>query len=74
MEALECIMTRRSVRKYRDEAVPEKTLHNLLEAGANAPSAGNQQPWNFITITDKNTLEKISEFPTERCCRMRHAP
>ena len=61
MEAFECIMTRRSVRKYTNDTVPEEMLLKLLEAGANAPSAANQQPWHFITVTDKNMLQTVAD-------------
>ena len=64
MEAFECLLTRRSVRNYTDADISDETLHKLLEAGANAPSAGNQQPWHFITVTSKNTLNSIADnFP-----------
>ena len=64
MEAFECIMTRRSVRRYNDTPISEETLYKLLEAGANAPSAGNQQPWHFITVTGKEALQTIADnFP-----------
>lgn len=38
MDALECIKTRRSVRRYTDQPIGEQTIHQILEAGINAPS------------------------------------
>ena len=62
MDALECIHTRRSVRRFEDKEVPESFIKEILAAGMTAPSAGNQQPWQFIVIKDKKTLNKIPEF------------
>jgi len=62
MDALECIHTRRSVRKYLDKDVPIDLIKQILEAAMTAPSAGNQQPWQFIVINDRKLLDKIPEF------------
>lgn len=59
---MDVIMSRRSIRKYTGEPVPDKMLKELLKAAMNAPSARNQQPWHFIVIRDKAVLEKITEF------------
>ncbi|MGA2479498.1 MAG: nitroreductase family protein [Spirochaetia bacterium] len=56
------IFERRSIRKYTDEPVPIEKLFDFVKAGMSAPSAGNQQPWHFITITDRSLLQKIPEF------------
>ena len=45
MELTEAIRKRRSVRKYRDEAVPAEVLEELLNLACWAPSAENEQPW-----------------------------
>lgn len=60
MDALECIKTRRSIRRFKDQAIPFELIGNILEAARLAPSAGNIQEWNFILITDYKTREKIS--------------
>ena len=62
MEAIECIQTRRSIRKYLDKDVSDELITELLKAAMTAPSAGNQQPWQFIVITDRKLLNKITEF------------
>lgn len=59
MDAIEAILTRRSVRSYTDQPVSEDTIQLLLEAAVSAPSAGNQQPWQFIVITDREILRSI---------------
>lgn len=58
-ERLELLMTRRSIRQYRDEDVSDEDVQNLLRAAMAAPSAGNQQPWHFVVIRERATMEKI---------------
>lgn len=55
------IFNRRSIRKFKDQAVEPEKIDKLLRAAMQAPSAGNQQPWEFIVIQDKETLNKISQ-------------
>ncbi len=62
MDALEALLTRRSVRKYTDKPVTEDTIKTLLEAGMSAPSAGNQQSWQFVVVTDREVLNKIPDI------------
>jgi len=62
VEALEAILTRRSVRKYTDKPVSDETLRKLLEAAMAAPSAHNKQPWHFIVVRDRVVLNKVPEY------------
>jgi nitroreductase len=62
MDAMEAILSRRSIRKYTPKPVTEDIIHDLLNAAMNAPSAANSQPWHFVTITDRNVLDRITEF------------
>ena len=62
MDALEAIFSRRSVRRYQDRPVPEELERKLLAAGMNAPSARNQQPWQFVVIDDRALLTEIGEI------------
>ena len=55
------IMTRTSVRAYLDKPVEDEKIEKLLRAGMAAPSAVNVQPWHFVVVKDKSTLEKIAE-------------
>ncbi len=59
MDTIDAILTRRSVRDYTDEQVSETAIKTLLEAAMSAPSAGNQQPWQFIVINDRKLLDQI---------------
>lgn len=61
------IKTRKSVRKYRPDPIPEDVLNRILEAGRAAPSAKNIQPWKFIVIKDPENKKKVAEV-----CRGQH--
>jgi nitroreductase len=65
MNALDCIKSRRSIRKYKKKEVPEEIINDILECGMKAPSSCNTQPWAFIVVKDKdkiNALSKISDY------------
>lgn len=59
---MEAILRRRSIRKFTDEEVSNQDLMDLLQAAMAAPSAGNEQPWHFIIIKDKQIFEEIPKF------------
>jgi nitroreductase len=61
MEIFEAITTRRSIRAYTDKPVADDLLRRVLAAGMMAPSAGNEQPWEFVLIRQKKTLKALSE-------------
>ncbi len=56
------IYTRRSIRKFKDIPLEDEKIKQILKAGMNAPSAGNQQPWEFVVIKNKETLQNLSQF------------
>jgi nitroreductase len=60
MDQLECLMGRRSTRKFTGEPIDDATLEKLLRAGMAAPSAGNQQPWRFIVLRDRDMRVKVA--------------
>ncbi|ACU90344.1 nitroreductase family protein [Desulfomicrobium baculatum] len=62
MELIEAIHTRRSIRKYLDKPVSPEMIETIIKAAMAAPSAGNQQPWHFIVITDRTKLDAIPAF------------
>ena len=61
MDAIDGILTRRSIRKYTKKSIPDEVIKELLEAGVSAPSAGNQQPWQFIIIDNREVLDEASQ-------------
>ena len=59
MNALEAIRKRRSVRKYTGEPIPKKDLEKIVDAGRLAATGSNQQPWDFIVVTDRAMIERL---------------
>jgi len=62
MDTIDAIATRRSVRKYTDEPVRADDLRIMLEAAMQAPSAANEQPWEFVVIMKRELLDEIPNF------------
>lgn len=54
------IFNRVSIRKYQDKPIENSKVELLLRAAMAAPSARNQQPWEYYVITDKTIIEKLS--------------
>ncbi|MEE0966648.1 MAG: nitroreductase family protein [Bacilli bacterium] len=67
------IFKRRSIRKYLDKEVEQEKVDLLLKAAMNAPSAGNQQPWEFYVIRDKNIIRQLSKCSPYASC-LKNAP
>lgn len=59
MDTFETIRTMLAVRRYQDKPVPEATLRRVVEAGRLTGSAKNVQPWHFVVIQDRKTLQKL---------------
>ena len=62
MEAMDAILTRRSIRRYTEQPVPDDAVDELLKAAMSAPSAGNQQPWQFVVIRERGLLDEIPKY------------
>lgn len=58
---MESIFHRTSVRKYLEKDVEQEKVEKMLRAAFAAPSAQNQQPWEFYVVTDKTILERLSQ-------------
>jgi len=56
------IFGRRSIRKYTRQEIPVEMIDKLLRAAMAAPSAGNEQPWHFVVIKNKDILYRIPKF------------
>jgi nitroreductase len=61
MDALEAIKKRRSVRRFADKPVPRPTLEAIVDAGRWAATARNEQPWEFVVVTQRDTLKALGE-------------
>ena len=59
---MENIFVRRSIRKYKNIQIEKEKIEKLLHAAMQAPSAGNQQPWEFLILENKETLGKLSKI------------
>ncbi|MHC1700553.1 MAG: nitroreductase family protein [Humidesulfovibrio sp.] len=62
MDALECLMTRRSIRTFSAAPVDPQLIQAALAAAMSAPSAGNAQPWHFVLMTARATLDRVPDF------------
>lgn len=60
-EVLKTIEKRRSVRAYKSEAIPRNLLKRVIEAGNQAPSGMNSQPWRFVVIEDRDLHKRLLE-------------
>ncbi len=63
-DILKLITTRRSIRKFKKEAVPAQTIKKILEAGRWAPSGLNNQPWRFMVLekAKKDSLAGYTKY------------
>ncbi len=60
-QAIALILERKSVRSFTGEAVARADLETLMKAGMAAPSARNRQPWEFVAVTDRPTLDLLAD-------------
>ncbi len=58
---MEAIYKRRSIRKYKSIKVSDELVKQLIKAGMNAPSAGNQQPWEFVVMNQQEDFDAMLE-------------
>ena len=66
-EVIKCIYTRRSIRDYQDKPVSGVIIKKLLQAAVMAPSAKNTQPWHFIIVSDKSTIDYLAKRVSLAC-------
>ena len=59
---LDFFYKRRSIRKYKDKDVSPEAIDTILKAAMSAPSAGNQQPWHYIIVDDRQIMKEITKF------------
>ena len=65
METLECIRTRRSIRKYKSDPVPGELLEKVLEAGVWAPTGMGKQSPTIVAITDREQRDRLMKLNAE---------
>ena len=64
MDVYQYIRSRRTVRDYKPDSIPQEVLHKILQAGRWAPSSSNTQKWNFIVVQDRDTLATLGKIAT----------
>lgn len=70
MDAMEAILTRRSTRNYKPDAVEEDKLEKILNAARQAPSGGNNQTNHFLVIRNREVIQKLIEMTETAFSRM----
>jgi len=61
-DILDVLVSRKSIRRYKSDPVPEELIDKILEAARWAPTGENYQPWRFIVIRDPETKNKIGDL------------
>ena len=61
METWDAIRSRRNVRQYDGRPIPPADLDRILEAARRTPSAGNRQYWDFVVVTERDRLVRLSK-------------
>lgn len=70
MDLFDAIQGRKSIRRFKQQPVPDEDINKILDAGRFAPSANNTQPWRFVVIKDKALLAKMAVAVREMVDRM----
>ena len=60
METWDAVRARRNTRKYQDRPIEPADLDRIVEAGRRSPSSMNEQPWDFVVVTERATLERMA--------------
>ena len=61
MDAIEAIKTRRCIRAYTEQSVAREIIEDVIDCGRLAATARNEQPWEFVVLTDPNQLRSIAQ-------------
>ena len=70
MNAQDCILTRRSTRKFLNKPVERELIDRIVEAGRHAPSGGNNQYTHFFVITDKKVMDDLAVIAQDEFAKM----
>ena len=61
MDLFEAIRSRRSIRKFKPDLIPDEDIRAIIQAATLAPNAGNSQMWRFLAVTNRDILAEIKE-------------
>lgn len=64
MDVSEAIRTKRAIRKFQDKPLPDEAVRAILNAGRRAQSSKNSQPWHFVVVRERATLEALGKMGT----------
>lgn len=64
MQVMDAILTKRAIRQFENRLVPEEDIRRIVNAGRRAQSSKNSQPWQFLAVQDRETLQKLSTLGT----------
>jgi nitroreductase len=62
MNVIEAIRTKRAVRQFQDQPLPDEVVLAILDAGRRAQSSKNTQPWHFMAIRDRTILQQLASL------------
>src|ERR687898_1481853 len=62
METWDALRARRNVRRYADRSIAKGDLDRILEAARRTPSSMNEQPWDFVVVTDRERLRQLADI------------
>jgi 5,6-dimethylbenzimidazole synthase len=60
------LKNRRAVRQFRPDVVPDEDITRIIDAARMAPTSGNQQPWKFLVVRDKQKIDQMKEACIKR--------
>lgn len=61
MDLHQFLRSRRSIRRFKSDPVPDSVIENILTTATFAPSAHNRQPWRFCVVTDLSVKQKLAD-------------
>lgn len=70
MDFFDVVANRRSIRRFKKEGVPDSDIRKIIEAGIQAPSANNSQPWRFVVVKNRDILAKMADAVRSMVDRM----
>src|SRR5438093_7166449 len=62
LDVFEAIRTVLAIRQYKDSPIPEETVRRIVEAGRLTASSQNKQPWHFIVVRERRTLQELAQL------------
>jgi nitroreductase len=60
MDTWDAVTSRRQVRSFTDQSIPDAILRRILDGGRLSPSGSNRQPWDFVVVSDREQKERLS--------------